>query len=160
MFNKVPQRQHQATGNVSVPSTSATDNADIDSVGLSNACAEAQSPAARMPAKDKLISINKHWTLPLTKWREFAITGIHRTENESIDETTLIDNLLKYLHVGSNDSLNIMKGIFEFHRYDTTLLDRYINKRTPQILRALEIQIENRLFVVDDKRSARDREET
>lgn len=160
MFNKLQQRPYQATGSVPSPSTSPTAKADIESVSLSHAGAQAQSPAAHTPAKDNFINVNKHWTLPLTKWKEFPISGIQRTKNASIDEPTFIDNLLKCLHVGSNDSLNIMKDIFEFHRYDTTLLDRYIQTRTPQTLRALEIQIENRLFVSDDKISARNRQET
>ncbi|MBC7414066.1 MAG: hypothetical protein H7327_03930, partial [Herminiimonas sp.] len=58
-------------------------------------------------------------------------------------DASLTENLLKHLAVGSRDSLNIMSSLFEFHRYDQTLLESYIKNKSPDNLTALEIQIKN-----------------
>ena len=58
-------------------------------------------------------------------------------------EGSLTENLLKHLTVGSRDSLNLMIGVFEFHHYDKTLLTNYISNKSPDNLKALEIQIKN-----------------
>jgi hypothetical protein len=65
----------------------------------------------------------------------------------SSDEQILTKNLLGHLNVRSFDSLNIMRQVFEFHHYDTTLLDRYIQNKSPQNLSALTMQIEKKLFI-------------
>jgi hypothetical protein len=90
----------------------------------------------------------KRLSLPYEKGPEPA-----RTNNQnppimtSFEKQNLANNLLIHLKTGSIDSLNIMKGIFDYHRYDTKLLDRYIKSKTPENLRALTIQIEKNLFI-------------
>ncbi len=56
-------------------------------------------------------------------------------------EEILTDNLLKHLNVGSRDCLKLMIGIFDYHHFDKALLDAYIKNKSPENLKALEIQI-------------------
>lgn len=147
MINKVAQRVHQETLELPSQATNSINSTRIDSSGLIHANEKTPNPAHHIFAKEKLLYMNKSRSISLTSEKDFSIAGIHPTEKKSITEKTLKNNLLAHLDVGSNDSLNIIKDIFKFHRYDTTLLDRYINKRTPENLRALKIQIENQLFL-------------
>ncbi len=55
----------------------------------------------------------------------------------------LAENLIKYLHVGSRDSLNFLNSIFDFHRLDKTLLNNYLGDKSTVNFRALESQIKD-----------------
>ena len=151
MFSSIPPKNpYKGIENLSSSSTSFTDNAEVSSVDLNNADTQAASRAASTPAQERSVYAKRHWTIPLAKSVERS-REVHQSQSSSLDKQTLTDNLKKYLRVGSNDSLHIMQGIFSFHQYDTTLLNRYINNRTQSNLKALETQIDNRLFLVGDK---------
>ena len=144
--NIAPKIPHQELGGFSTPRTGATDKVEVNSINSNNADTKTTKSAESMPVKEKPVNTKRHWTVPLTK--PGAVEAeIYQLEKKSGDAQKLADNLLKYLRVGSNDSLNIMEGIFKFHRYDTTLLKIYKNDRTQKNLKALEIQIENQLFL-------------
>ncbi|MBU0782732.1 MAG: hypothetical protein KJ798_04680 [Gammaproteobacteria bacterium] len=157
MINKVAQRVHQETLDSSSPPTNPINTTRINSTGLIHTDETTRNPVPSMPAKEKFIHMNKSRSISLTSGKDLLITEIRQSEKKSATEKILINNLLTHLHVGSNDSLNIIKGIFKVHRYDATLLDRYINKRTPENLTALKIQIEKQLFLADDQKSAKSR---
>lgn len=154
MINKVAQPVHQEIVELSSQTSNSINSTRIDSTGLIHADQKTLNLAS-ISAKEKFFYMNKSRSISLTNEKDFSIAGIQSPEKKSATEKTLINNLLAYLHVGSNDSLNIMKDIFKFHRYNTILLDRYIRRRTPENLRALKIQIENRLFMVNDQKTPR-----
>ena len=68
-------------------------------------------------------------------------------------ERNLTENLLKHLNVGSNDALNLVASIFDFHHFDKVLLANYIDDKSPPNLEALEIQIRNLADQLVDPRS-------
>lgn len=150
MINKVAQSSHQETLELPSQVTNSINSTRIDSSDLIHAGEKPQNLPPYMLAKENFSYMNKSRSTSLTSEKDFSIAGIRQPEKKPVTEKVLTNNLLAHLRVGSNDSLNIIKDIFKFHRYDTNLLDRYINKRTPENLRALKIQIENRLFLGED----------
>ena len=55
----------------------------------------------------------------------------------------LSENLMILLKRGSQDSLNFMIEVFEFHQFDQSLLNNYLANKNADNLKALEIQIQN-----------------
>ena len=55
--------------------------------------------------------------------------------------------------MGSNDALNLVASIFDFHHFDKVLLANYIDDKSPPNLEALEIQIRNLADQLVDPRS-------
>ncbi len=104
----------------------------------------------------KIASLNRSRSVSFACRDKSLIAGTHQTKNTSNDNRQrLVDNLINHLKVGSHDSLKIMKDVLQHHRYDTTLLDRYIEKRTPQNFKSLQMQIENQLFLTTNPRNSK-----
>jgi len=111
---------------------------EIDSTGINSR----QEPARR-PSVDKKLEL-------LSQQSPRKKTALKPTSEScpvrrriTYSEANLIDNLLRHLSVGSHDLLNLMIDIFEFHRYDKTLLNNYIANKSPDNLKLLETQIRN-----------------
>ena len=160
MINNIsPKPTHRDIETSSSPPNIATDNVASASVGSQSVDKEALRPAGGIQTKKTSVNARRPWSVPLTKSAEIMGTT-HQSETSAAKAQELTGRLLNYLRIGSNDSLNIIDAIFTFHRYDKTLLNRYISDQTPKNLRALETQIENRLFVVVDQSNVPNRRET
>lgn len=101
-----------------------------------------RTPVKRPSVEDRL-HLLKQRSLSLKNDLKTMRAGSQMQSGVVRPEGSLTENLLKHLTVGSRDSLNLMIGVFEFHHYDKTLLTNYISNKSPDNLKALEIQIKN-----------------
>lgn len=157
--NNTPKPPHSQSGNFSFPPADNTDNLRINSADLNITDPKESSITLNVQTKLNSVHARRHGLVRLTKSGGVE-QFMDQADIKSARAKELSDNLLKHLHTGSNDSLNIMNRIFAFHGYDQTLLRRYINHRTPQNSKALETQIANQLFVVDAQKNVPNRQET
>jgi hypothetical protein len=128
-----------------IPPTNNLNHASIRSASLNNL--KRSDPES---TTDSEIGM-KHLSAPLF---DHAFLGsdpvvLEVTEDMLRNKQVFTANLLKHLQVGSADSLNVIKKVFEFHHYSTLLVDRYIKEPSQENLKALTIQIQDSLFLTE-----------